>query len=110
MTVFPIDINAFVGYLELLTSHVVVNRVLSGSKLPGDAKLHRVTLPRTWAIAVLARPSPPYNTYIVSIIIEAFENLLYSLTHADSRRQYIFEGRLLHECHHVTQSLFISRM
>ncbi|KAG8877563.1 hypothetical protein FRB98_006659 [Tulasnella sp. 332] len=107
---FPIDINAFVAYLELLTSHIVINRSLSGSKLPGDAKLHRVTLPRTWAIAVLARTSPLHSPHTASILIDAFENLLFSLTHTESQQRYIFEGRLLHECHQVTQGLFIARV
>ncbi|KAG8843814.1 hypothetical protein FRB96_003722 [Tulasnella sp. 330] len=86
MTTFPIDVNAFIAYLELLISHFVVNRSLLGSRLPGDAKLNRVTLPQTWAIAALARTSPLHRIS-VSIIIEALGNLLYSVTNADSQRR-----------------------
>ncbi|KAG8875574.1 hypothetical protein FRB98_007728 [Tulasnella sp. 332] len=107
MQTLSIDINAFIGYLELLTSHFVVNRTLSMSKFPGAVKLHRITLPRTWAIAVLARTSPLY--YIpVSIILKTFENLLYSVTHSGSQRKYSFQGRLLQESHQVTQSLLLA--
>ncbi|KAG8982207.1 hypothetical protein FRB93_008303 [Tulasnella sp. JGI-2019a] len=111
MMAFPIDINAFIGYLELLTSHLIINRSLQDSRLPGDAKLHRVTLPRTWAIAVLARTSPECRTQtVVAILVDAFDNLLHSLTHPEASRQYLLEGRILMDCHQVTQSLLASRV
>ncbi|KAG8877562.1 hypothetical protein FRB98_006658 [Tulasnella sp. 332] len=109
LSTFRIDINAFVCYLELLTSHLVINRTIAISKLPGDAKLHRITLPRTWAIAVLARTSPRYNIPMATIL-EAFENLLYSVTHTDSQWKYRFEGRPLQESHQVIRSFFLARI
>lgn len=105
-----INVNAFIGYIEHLTSHISLNRA-AFSSLPGDAALHNITLPQTWAIAVLARPSPTTASSLpTNLLLGAADSLLRALLQIESSDQYRFEGRPLSDFSTNFRILFATRV
>ncbi|KAG8980866.1 hypothetical protein FRB93_008909 [Tulasnella sp. JGI-2019a] len=106
---FYMDINSFTAYIENIVSHVVVNRSFS-SAFHGDAALHRITLPRTWAVAVLARPSPYDNSQRAFLLLDAVDGLLRTLLNPALDRQFFFNRKPLWEYHHTFRRYFVARL
>ncbi|KAG8982213.1 hypothetical protein FRB93_008309 [Tulasnella sp. JGI-2019a] len=106
---FFMDINSFTAYIESIVAHLVINRG-AASAFKGNAALHRITLPKTWAVSVIARSSPYDRIPRESLLFEALDSLLMDLLNPASDHQYFLNRKPLRECHDVFRSYFVARL